>query len=148
MIKELSKMETEEKLTIRISEDDLLLIDEFLERHPMYGSRSEFIRKVIFNFIDRSESSTTGEAPANLRISPSMEDSIVKAVERGLFVDSSDALNSILIEAEKQKILLKLIQEKYQDKKTAEDIFSDYDRNVRPYRSGSPADTRIVKRRE
>ncbi|MCL5438238.1 MAG: hypothetical protein M1148_03470 [Candidatus Thermoplasmatota archaeon] len=141
-------MEKEEKLTIRISEGDLLLIDEYLERNPQFGSRSEFIRKVVFNFIERSERTMSGETARNIRISPSMEDSISKAIERGFFVDSADAINSILTEAERQKVLLKIIQEKYEDKRAAEDIFADFDRNVRPYGTGSSSNPRIVRKRE
>ncbi len=144
----MGSFKVEEKLTIRIAEDDLLYIDEFLERQPQFGSRSEFIRKVVFDFIENSDKLSTTLTADNVKLSPSMEDTITKAVERGLFVDHMDAVNTLIREAEKRRLLLDLIQERSDNKKAEEDIFSDFDRNVRPYRSRSPGNQRVIGRRE
>ena len=139
-------MEKEEKVTIRISEADLLEIDQYLEVHQSYGSRSEFIRTAVFDFMNRGIATPMAEG-AEVHLDGTTLDTLYKAVERGFFNSINEAISIVLNEASSEGIINNIIKRKIEGKKASEDLFEEYDRRVRPIGSASSMDVKNWKSR-
>ena len=139
-------MEKEEKVTIRISEADLLEIDQYLEVHQSYGSRSEFIRTAVFDFMNRGIVTPMAEG-AEVQLDGTTLDTLYKAVERGFFNNINEAISIVLNEASSEGIINNIIKRKIEGKKASEDLFEEYDRRVRPIGNASSLGARNLKSR-
>ena len=42
-----------ERISLRLEPEDLVLLDEFIQKHPEYSNRSNFARVAIRSFIER-----------------------------------------------------------------------------------------------
>jgi len=129
-------MDKEEKVTIRISEMDLLEIDQYLEKNVEYGSRSEFIRKAVFDFMTKGSQGRMSDG-TEIKLDGSTEDTLRKAVERGFFTSISEAISIVLNAANSEGVINDIITRKIEKKKASEDLFEEYDRRVRPANSSS-----------
>lgn len=136
-------LEKEEKLTIRISEEDLLTIDQFLEEHPQYGSRSEFIRGVLFDFISMktgksskyyysmSNASRTGKENVSISIPSGLRDTIMAAISSGVFTAYEDAIEEILKYSYTEKYVYTLVKKRIEEQKNLEQLLDDFARRPR-----------------
>ncbi|MEM0158346.1 MAG: ribbon-helix-helix domain-containing protein [Thermoplasmataceae archaeon] len=100
------------KLTLRISEEDLKEIDEFLTFNSKFGSRSEFIRHSALDYIARSRVSLQRDENDPLPVERNLEEIINEAVSQGLFKSKSEAISEILNHAFKTGIIVELFRAK------------------------------------
>lgn len=100
------------KLTIRISEGDLEEIDEFLNRNPRFGSRSEFIRHSAMEYIAQSRVGIIGSQETSVKLDKLMEETLYMAIEKGFFKSINDAIFEIIELARSNGLVSKLIRDK------------------------------------
>jgi Arc/MetJ-type ribon-helix-helix transcriptional regulator len=68
-----------ERITLRLEQDDLTLIDEYIEKHREYSSRSHLARIAIRAMIER-------DAEAEEAVEPSQKKTIIKVeIPRAVF---------------------------------------------------------------
>lgn len=96
--------EKSEKLTIRISNDELEEIDSFLSYNSNYASRSEFIRMAVLEYISIKR---IGIITKNNSIHPDplIEKAISKMVSAGFYKSIDDAYEEIIKEAWRQNLI-------------------------------------------
>lgn len=136
-------LEKEEKLTIRISEADLLTIDQFLEEHPEYGSRSEFIRGVLFDFISRKTGkegrylySTVSTGHNNresvtISVPSGLKEVIMAAISSGVFTGYEDAIEEILKYSYTERYVYTLVKKRIEEQTNLEQLLDDFARRPR-----------------
>ncbi|MDS0256564.1 ribbon-helix-helix domain-containing protein [Thermoplasmatales archaeon AK] len=100
------------KLTIRISEEDLKEIDEFLTFNSKFGSRSEFIRHSVLDYIAKSRVSLERDDNDPLPVERNLDEIITDAVNQGLFKSKSEAIGEILNQAFKTGMIVELFRAK------------------------------------
>lgn len=121
------------KLTIRISEDDIQEIDEYLNTNPRFGSRSEFIRHAAIEYIAQSRIAFAEAPKSELKLDKIMEETIGIAVEKGFFNSREDAIIEILNQARKKGMITEIIREKGEEYKSIrEELFkiTTYDESL------------------
>ncbi|MCL4453852.1 MAG: ribbon-helix-helix domain-containing protein [Candidatus Thermoplasmatota archaeon] len=107
--------EKNEKLTIRISNDELEEIDSFLSYNNSYTSRSEFIRMAVLEYISIKR---VGIITKNNSIHPDplIEKAVSKMVSAGFYKSIDGAYEEIIREAWRKNIvsgMLKNADEEY-----------------------------------
>ncbi|WMT52275.1 MAG: ribbon-helix-helix domain-containing protein [Ferroplasma sp.] len=107
--------EKNEKLTIRISNDELEEIDSFLSYNNSYTSRSEFIRMAVLEYISIKR---VGIITKNNSIHPDplIEKAVSKMVSAGFYKSIDAAYEEIIREAWRRNIvsgMLKNADEEY-----------------------------------
>ena len=100
------------KLTIRISDEDLKEIDEFLESNPRFGSRSEFIRHSVLDYISRTRIGLIDQSETGIRLSKIMESVISRTVQKGFFKTREEVIEALLERAMKNNALHEILSEK------------------------------------
>ena len=121
------------KLTLRISEDDLQEIDEFLDLNPRFGSRSEFIRHAAIEYIAQSRVGFIESPHGDLKLDKIMEETLAIATEKGFFNSREDAIIEILNQARKKGLITEIIREKGEEYKSIREELSkiaDYDEGL------------------
>jgi Arc/MetJ-type ribon-helix-helix transcriptional regulator len=117
------------KLTIRISENDLEEIDEFLQKNTRFGSRSEFIRHASIDFISKSRAQFIEPSETNVNVNRKLLEILNLAVEKGYFSSISAALGEIINYSTENGIISELIAKRRQEYRklaaSATDIFAD-----------------------
>ncbi len=102
------------KLTLRISEDDLSEIDEFLNTKPRFGSRSEFIRHSVLDYITRTRIGVLDSSETGIKLSKNMDKMISMVVQKGFFKTKDEVIEELLENSVKTGELHKIIEEKMQ----------------------------------
>ncbi len=107
--------EKNEKLTIRISNDELEEIDSFLSYNNSYANRSEFIRMAVLEYISIKR---VGIITKNNSIHPDplIEKAVSKMVSGGFYKSIDGAYEEIIREAWRKNIvsgMLKNADEEY-----------------------------------
>ena len=100
------------KLAIRISEEDLKEIDEFLNTNPRFGSRSEFIRHSVLDYISRTRIGIVDPGETGIRLSKNMDAIISTLVQRGFFKTKDEVIEVLLEDSVKSGDLHKIIEAK------------------------------------
>jgi len=100
------------KLTLRISEEDLAEIDEFLNVNPRFGSRSEFIRHSAMDYIAKSRIGIVEEQSSGVRLSRNLDNIIVSVVEKGFFKTRDEVIEELLKTAIDSGVLRKVIEQR------------------------------------
>ena len=100
------------KLTLRISEEDLSEIDEFLNTNPRFGSRSEFIRHSVLDYISRTRIGIVDQGETGIKLSKNMDRIISSVVLKGFFKTKDEVIEEMLENAVKTGELHKIIKEK------------------------------------
>ena len=100
------------KLAIRISEEDLKEIDEFLSTNPRFGSRSEFIRHSVLDYISRTRIGIVDPGETGIRLSKNMDAIISTLVQRGFFKTKDEVIEVLLEDSVKSGDLHKIIEAK------------------------------------
>ncbi|SMD31181.1 ribbon-helix-helix domain-containing protein [Picrophilus oshimae] len=112
------------KITLRISEEELNEIDDFLERNPQYGSRSEFLRHSALNFINSQRVFLVNDDNA-IHIAKRFENFFKMAVDNGYFTSIESAVNEVIENAMREELLLKMINAKKGGLKSLEKALKD-----------------------
>lgn len=100
------------KLTLRISEEDLSDIDEFLNTNSRFGSRSEFIRHSVLDYISKSRIGFVDQGETGIKLSKNMDRIISSVVQKGFFKTKDEVIEELLENAVKSGELHKIIQDK------------------------------------
>ncbi|GEM_PF-5681136 len=120
-------MERTEKITIRISREDLDSIDEFLERNHRYGSRSEFFRKLASDFVSNSNRHLVHLSDTVcIKIPRSINNLLSAAVEKGIFNSVSESISIILNDLDSNRELLALIKKRFEIEKEKREILREF----------------------
>ena len=102
------------KLTIRIADEDLREIDEFLASNQRFGSRSEFIRHSVLDYISRTRVGIIDQSEPGLKLSKNMDTIITSAVQKGFFKTKEEVIEMLLERAMKNNALHEILSEKLQ----------------------------------
>jgi hypothetical protein len=104
-------VEKNEKLTLRISSDELEEIDSFLSSNNNYASRSEFIRMAVLEYISIKR---VGIITKNNSIHPDpvIEMAVSKMVDAGFYKSVDSAYEDIIKEAWKNNIVSEMLKRK------------------------------------
>ncbi|WP_019176905.1 ribbon-helix-helix domain-containing protein [Methanomassiliicoccus luminyensis] len=89
-----------ERISLRLEAEDLVLLDEFIERHPEYSNRSHFARIAFRSFIENLEggSQEVSVAPVakdnviTVEIPRMAHDTIVSSVRAGIYNSAEEAV--------------------------------------------------------
>ncbi len=100
------------KLTLRISEEDLSEIDEFLDTNPRFGSRSEFIRHSVLDYISRTRIGIIDSGEMGIKLSKNMDKMISMVVQKGFFKTKDEVIEELLENSVKTGELHKIIEDK------------------------------------
>ena len=100
------------KLTLRISEEDLSEIDEFLNTNPRFGSRSEFIRHSALDYISKTRVGFADQGETGIKLSKNMDRIISSVVQKGFFKTKDEVIEELLENAVKTGELHKIIKDK------------------------------------
>ena len=100
------------KLTLRISEEDLAEIDEFLNTNPRFGSRSEFIRHSVLDYISKTRIGVVDQGETGIKLSKNMDRIIGSVVQKGFFKTKDEVIEELLEDAVKTGKLHTILEEK------------------------------------
>lgn len=100
------------KLTLRISEEDLSEIDEFLNTNPRFGSRSEFIRHSVLDYISRTRIGVIDQGETGIRLSKNMDRILSSVVQKGFFKTKDEVIEELLESAVKTGELHNILEDK------------------------------------
>ncbi|MEM0140070.1 MAG: ribbon-helix-helix domain-containing protein [Ferroplasma sp.] len=101
-------IEKNEKLTIRISDDELQEIDSFLSTNNSFTNRSEFIRMAVLEYISFKRVGIINKN--GMKMEPAIEKAVSKIVAAGYFKSVESAYTEIIREAWKQNIVSGLLE--------------------------------------
>jgi len=125
-------MEQDEKITIRISRDILEDIDEFLERNPTLGNRSEFLRNLAVEYIAKSRSNVQVQTPevVCVQIPGAIREPLSESVDLGFFNNLSEALTVVINELAAGGQLFNILIKRLESARQAKENFMNYRRNM------------------
>ncbi len=87
-----------ERISLRLEPEDLVLLDDFIEKHPEYSNRSNFARVAIRSFIDQFEGNRTSGIATNKKNVITIEvprfahETIMTSVRAGIYNSPEDAV--------------------------------------------------------
>lgn len=93
------------RISLRLDDNEIRAIEGFLAAHTEYGSRSHLAREAIRTFIEEgkgwSETDASDEAAGRLRtyvitLAPVEADVLERMVETGYYIDMGDAIRRIV----------------------------------------------------
>jgi Arc/MetJ-type ribon-helix-helix transcriptional regulator len=87
-----------ERISLRLEEEDLELIDEFVEKRPEYSNRSHLARMAIRSFIERDGgvSGQSSENRVSVRVPGAIHSMIEKLVEMGYYTSIEEVVEEVL----------------------------------------------------
>ncbi len=113
------------KITLRISDEDLKEIDSFLDKNPRFGSRSEFLRHAAVEFMSQLRIGIVDTSGVNLKIDKVLLKTLQSAKEKGFFYSIEDAIVDIANQAMINGLVTKIIKEKVEQYKNIQKEMSD-----------------------
>ncbi len=133
------------KLTLRISEEDLSEIDEFLNTNSRFGSRSEFIRHSVLDYISKTRIGFVDQSETGIRLSKNMDRIISSVVQKGFFKTKDEVIEELLENAVKSGELHKIIQEKMDSFTSIMDDLEKFEEINDKFNEGSPRNHKLNK---
>ncbi|MHB8360596.1 MAG: ribbon-helix-helix domain-containing protein [Thermoplasmataceae archaeon] len=100
------------KITMRISEEELMEIDSFLNHNSKYGNRSEFLRNSALEFIANNRVKLTSGAQICMDIAPAYEEILNSIVEEGYFRNTNELISAIIARAFDENLVREIIRVK------------------------------------
>ena len=104
-------------VSLRMGEDEIQMMDEFLKGHPELGGRSLFIRTAIRQYIDRDADvqRTSNKNEVAVRLSAVELETIDSMIDDGTYIDRADAIRNLMrsVMVDKAKVA-ELVQSKYE----------------------------------
>lgn len=113
------------KITLRISEDDLKEIDTFLDKNPRFGSRSEFLRHAAVEFMSQLRIGIVDTSGINLKIDKVLLKTLQAAKDKGFFYSVEDAIVDIANQAMSNGLVTSMIKEKVEQYKNIQKQMDD-----------------------
>jgi len=111
--------EKNEKLTLRISDEELKEIDNFLLTNVNFTNRSEFIRFATMEYITNQRIGIITKNN-NIHTEPIIEKSISKAVNSGYFKSLESAYEEIINEAWRKNLISSIIKSRIDEMENIE----------------------------
>lgn len=108
-----------EKLTLRISDEELKEIDNFLSTNVNFTNRSEFIRFATMEYITNQRIGIITKNN-NIHTEPIIEKSISKAVNSGYFKSLESAYEEIINEAWRKNLISSIIKSRINEMENIE----------------------------
>ena len=133
------------KLTLRISEEDLTEIDEFLNTNPRFGSRSEFIRHSVLDYISKTRIGFADQGETGIRLSKNMDRIISSVVQKGFFKTKDEVIEELLENAVKTGELHKIIKEKMDSFASIMNDLEKFEELNDKFNEGSPRSHKVNK---
>ncbi len=88
----------EKKISLRVSDEDLEVIDSFIARHD-FSNRSEFLREAALDYIDRyTEPKGQEEVPERIKLPKKLKNSICYLIKMGHYSNWQDAIHELVRE--------------------------------------------------
>lgn len=88
-----------ERISLRLEPEDLVLLDEFIEKHPEYSNRSNFARVAIRSFIEQFEGNRTSGIAASkksnvitIEVPRFAHETIMTSVRAGIYNSPEEAV--------------------------------------------------------
>ena len=108
-------MEDGKIISLRMGNEEIREMDEFLQDHPELGGRSLFIRSAIRAYVDRDAGvAQTHRNEVAVRLANAEIDTIDSMVEDGIYLDRSDAIRSMVREkVVSRELVTQLAQSKF-----------------------------------
>ncbi|EQD28101.1 hypothetical protein B1A_21325 [mine drainage metagenome] len=100
------------KITMRISEEELMEIDSFLNHNSKYGNRSEFLRNSALEFIANNRIKLTSGAQICMDIAPAYEEILNSIIEEGYFRNTNELISAIIARAFDENLVRDIIRVK------------------------------------
>ncbi len=133
------------KLTLRISEEDLAEIDEFLNTNPRFGSRSEFIRHSVLDYISKTRIGFVDQGETGIRLSKNMDRIISSVVQKGFFKTKDEVIEELLENAVKSGELHKIIEDKMESFASIMNDLEKFEEMNDKFNEGSPRGQKVRK---
>ncbi len=133
------------KLTLRISEEDLAEIDEFLNTNPRFGSRSEFIRHSVLDYISKTRIGFVDQGETGIRLSKNMDRIISSVVQKGFFKTKDEVIEELLENAVKSGELHKILEGKMESFASIMNDLEKFEEINDKFNEGSPKGQRVGK---
>lgn len=85
-------------VSLRMGEEEIQMMDDFLKGHPELGGRSLFIRTAIRQYIDRDADvqRTSNKNEVAVRLSAAELETIDSMVDDGTYIDRADAIRNMM----------------------------------------------------
>ncbi len=131
------------KLTLRISEEDLAEIDEFLNTNPRFGSRSEFIRHSVLDYISKTRIGFADQGETGIRLSKNMDRIISSVVQKGFFKTKDEVIEELLENAVKTGDLHKIIKDKMDSFASIMNDLEKFEELNDKFNEGSPRNHKV-----
>ncbi len=88
----------EKKISLRVSDEDLEVIDSFIARHE-FSNRSEFLREAALEYIEQYESPMgQEEVPQRISLPKKIKNNIHYLINVGHYNDWQDAIHELVRE--------------------------------------------------
>jgi len=97
---------------MRISEEELMEIDSFLNHNSKYGNRSEFLRNSALEFIANNRIKLTSGAQICMDIAPAYEEILNSIIEEGYFRNTNELISAIIARAFDENLVRDIIRVK------------------------------------
>ncbi|MFP3871555.1 MAG: ribbon-helix-helix domain-containing protein [Candidatus Aenigmatarchaeota archaeon] len=128
----------EKKISLRVSDEDLEVIDSFIARHD-FNNRSEFLREAALDYIERySEPKGQEEVPERIKLPKRLKNNIWYLIKMGHYNDWQDAIHELVREG-----LLKEDMEKLERQYDAVDSLSS---KVETFKSFAEEENEYMKK--
>ncbi|MGP6293935.1 ribbon-helix-helix domain-containing protein [Caldiplasma sukawensis] len=97
-MKKMNQESKDNKINLRISEEDLEIIDEFIEENPQVGTRSEFLRNCALSYIKEKQSGLKGRDDGGITVylPAKLKNYLKKLGNSGFYRDVSDVILDII----------------------------------------------------
>ncbi len=128
----------EKKISLRVSDDKLDVIDSFISRHD-FSNRSEFLRKAALEYI-RKHDTPAGqkEIPEKISLPDHFRNVIMYLIEVGHYNNWQDAIHELVREA--------LLQEDIEDLKKQYTAVGELTNKVESYKNIAEKESDFMKR--
>lgn len=133
------------KLTLRISEEDLSEIDEFLNTNPRFGSRSEFIRHSVLDYIAKTRIGFVDQSETGIKLSKNMDRMISSVVQKGFFKTKDEVIEELLENAVKTGELHRIIEDKMNSYASIMSSLEKFEDLTDKFNEGSPRNRKTNK---
>ncbi len=128
----------EKKISMRIADDDLEVIDSFIARHD-FSNRSEFLRKAALDFIKRYNPPIgQTEIPESITLPKQIRNNVQYLINMGHYNDWQDAIHELVREG--------LLKEDIEKLKKQYDTVGELSSKVESFKRMAEKESEYMKR--
>lgn len=128
----------EKKISLRVADEDLEVIDSFIARHD-FSNRSEFLRKAALDFIERYNPPVgQKEIPESITLPKQIKNNIQYLINMGHYNDWQDAVHELVREG--------LLKEDIEKLKSQYDTVGELSSKVESFKRMAEKENEYMKR--